>query len=605
MTRPTLARLSIVVASFIALVSSSSCINPSEPFPVPSLSHDDPRLQTLFSNLDDSIKNVIAQGKAPWNTTVTSFAIEVTSAKNTLWRHYHTAPELGNYTALPNSFQVDGEKAFRIASISKVFTTLAALLLEQSGKLNMRDPVTKYLPDLINGNTEGGIPWGKISLESLASQLSGIFREYGQDDFSDGLVRRIYGIEYDALAMGLPPLDEKDLPTCGINHETSKTCSRGDIINGSRKRTRVFPPNFKSSYSNVAFMLLGFVIENVTGKDYQSALDELILKPLDMQKTTVKKPDDADGVIPAMRNDWNYVAGAYDPTAGLYSTSSDLSKFLRSILNFELLDEATTNAWFKPHSWSSSLRSVFGMPWEISRTTDLLQDSDRGVSIITKAGGLPGYSLHIVLVPEFDLGFTILVAGKYEALQWLDNEVIGKVFRSVETVAREQTSENYAGLYRAYRINSSIELEVNGGSGLVVKSWSSNGTDFLAEYMFTKTGKREAGQGRVQLMPTRTRNSNGDERWRALFVPVLTEVKLPIDGCMINDVDSLMYGGKSIEELVFLFGRDGKATGIELPALRITLHKDIASVRGKGFGSLWKQFQQMLGVKRMVGVDEL
>lgn len=600
----TLAKLSLTVAPLLALVSSS-CINPSEPLPIPSLSHDDAKVQSLFSDLDDSITGLIAQGKAPWNTTVTSFAIEVTSAKDTLWRHYHTAPKLGNYTALNKPFQVDGQKAFRIASISKVFTTLAALLLEQSGKLNMRDPVTKHLPDLIRGNNEGGIPWDKISLESLASQLSGIFREYGQDDLSDGLVREKYGVEYDALAVGLPPLNEEDLPTCGLNHETSKTCAREEIIKGSKKRTPVFPPNMKSSYSNMAYILLGFVIETVSGKDYQTALDELILRRLGMQQTTVKRPNDSDGVIPAVKNDWNYVAGAYDPTGGLYSTSSDLSRFLRSILNFELLDEATTHAWFQPHSWSSSLRSAFGMPWEISRSTDLLQDTDRGVSLITKAGALAGYSLHIVLVPEFDLGFTVLVAGEYEALKWLDNEVVTKVFGGIETIAREQTSENFAGLYRADGIDSSIELEVNGGSGLIVKSWLSNGTDFLAEYVFLKTSKRGAEQGRVQLIPVKTRDSKGGERWRASFVPPLTETKVPIDGCMINDVDSLMYGGESLEELVFLRDGNGKATGIELPALRITLHRDTGRIKGKSFRSVWNQLQQILGVKHAVSADEL
>ena len=68
-----------------------------------------------------------------------------------------------------------------------------------------------------------------------------------------------------------------------------------------------------STYSNVAFILLGSVLENVTGKTYQEVLDSWILQPLDMRRTTVEKPLDSEGVIPAIKNDWYYIAGAYDP----------------------------------------------------------------------------------------------------------------------------------------------------------------------------------------------------------------------------------------------------------------------------------------------------
>lgn len=89
--------------------------------------------------------------------------------------------------------------------------------------------------------------------------------------------------------------------------------SLSDIIQGSRKRPPVFEPNYKSTYSNIAFILLGFVLETVTGKEYQEAISSSILDPLGMHHTTVKRPKDSMGVIPATRNDWAYVAGAYDP----------------------------------------------------------------------------------------------------------------------------------------------------------------------------------------------------------------------------------------------------------------------------------------------------
>lgn len=580
------------------------CINPSEPFPAPHLTPKDLNVQKLFSGLDTSIQRVISNGDAPWRTNITSFAIEITSAENTVWQHYHTAPKMGNYST-SKSINVDGEKAFRIASISKVFTTLALLLLEQQDRLNFRDSITRYLPELAEKGNEGGVRWSEISLESLASQLSGIPREYGQSDLSDGLVRQSYGTEQDALSMGFPPLSNKDLPTCGANHETSKTCSRKDIIDGFKRRPPVFLPNFKSSYSNTAYILLGFVIENVTGKTYQGALEDLILNPLGMHRTTVQKPPDSEGVIPAIKSDWNYIAGAYEPTGGLYSTSLDLSIFLRSIINHELLSEANTNAWLKPRSWSSSLQMAYGMPWEIFRLTNLLEDTDRGMSLITKAGALFGYYLHIVLVPEYHLGLTILVAGEYEALKWLDNEVITKAIRGIEEIARSQTNEKYAGLYKAAHLESSLELEVHGGAGLVVKSWVSNGSDFLDEYIFLQTGKRGLGQGRVQLVPANIRRSNGGESWRATFVPATTKTESPIDGCLMNDVDSLMYGERGVQDVVFMSGRSGMITGIELPALRVALAKDSQHSQTRTSPSIWHRFQNFIGLSDGVKAREL
>ena len=75
----------------------------------------------------------------------------------------------------------------------------------------------------------------------------------------------------------------------------------------------MFAPNYKSSYSNIAFILLGFILEQVAGKSYQDLLSSSILDPLGMNHTTVRRPNSSMGVIPATYNDWAYVAGAYDP----------------------------------------------------------------------------------------------------------------------------------------------------------------------------------------------------------------------------------------------------------------------------------------------------
>ncbi len=175
-SRSALCTVMLMILTLLFSRFAISCINPSEPFPAPILKPDGIDVRSIFQSLEARLAQIVSDGKAPWNTSVTSFAIEVTSAKTTLWRSYHTAPQLGEYPDSQN-ITVDGDKAFRIASISKVFTVLAILLQQQEGNLSMKDPVTKYIPELAEGSNDGGTQWDRISLDSLASQLSGVARE--------------------------------------------------------------------------------------------------------------------------------------------------------------------------------------------------------------------------------------------------------------------------------------------------------------------------------------------------------------------------------------------------------------------------------------------
>lgn len=171
-----LVRSLVILAAIPAAVVPYSCFEPSEPLPAPTLDPRSPELVQLFSGLNATIQNILTKDFPPWNATITSFAIEVASADEGLWRSYHTAPLLGDYPdGKPTN--VTGDTAFRIASISKVFTVLAILLQQQAGNLSMKDPVTEYLPDLRGNVIEDGVQWDYISLESLASQLSGVPRE--------------------------------------------------------------------------------------------------------------------------------------------------------------------------------------------------------------------------------------------------------------------------------------------------------------------------------------------------------------------------------------------------------------------------------------------
>ena len=255
-------------------------------------------------------------------------------------------------------------------------------------------------------------------------------------------------------------------------------------------------------------------------------------------------------------------------------------------MSHQLLDVATTNVWLKPRSYSSSISFTYGMPWEILRTDQILTDSDRGITLFTKSGGLEGYTSQFIHIPEYELGLTILVAGESRALNWLREKVIPPLIRGVEQITRDQTDERYAGTYKTPNVddlNSSVVLEVQIEDGrchgLVLTSWVSNGTDFLLEYSGLATGVRDLDRGKAQLVPSNVNRDKYHEAWMLDFLSskVLTEPSAVADTCLINDVDTLMYGDRSLQEFLFISDVNGDINSVELPAFRVTLRKESMS----------------------------
>ena len=78
-------------------------------------------------------------------------------------------------------------------------------------------------------------------------------------------------------------------------------------------RIKVFSPNDHSTYSNVAFSLLGMALENVTGTSYSDIITQSILVPLKMENTGTSKPKDSAGIIPWGPNSWDQDLGADAP----------------------------------------------------------------------------------------------------------------------------------------------------------------------------------------------------------------------------------------------------------------------------------------------------
>ncbi|EHY55959.1 uncharacterized protein HMPREF1120_04068 [Exophiala dermatitidis NIH/UT8656] len=244
----------------------------------------------------------------------------------------------------------------------------------------------------------------------------------------------------------------------------------------------------------------------------------------------------------------------------------------------------------------------------------VLGNHDRVVTFITKAGGLPGYSTIIILVPEYELGITILTAGSEPALLDLLREAVTvPLIRAADEVARRQTESIYAGTYEytdtdrngnnSDHLNSSLTLTYSTAHGLEITHFISNGTDVLAAipaYFHLDTNNNIYHLQTVPTTFTRSplddgnEDENNGERWRILL---LSEPRrdhdhdhktttaghgVPVwDDFCITNIDMMAYAGKPFNELVFrnkiTTGTDGSSSfkfgTVELTGFRVSLDR--------------------------------
>ncbi|KAJ3547863.1 hypothetical protein NM208_g1301 [Fusarium decemcellulare] len=508
----------------------------------------------LHGNLTASLNNAIRKLTSTdgiWNKTTTSFSVQLTSSEKTFFTFHQTAPLL-NTTGVG---KVNGETIYRVASITKVFTTLALLLQEG---LDLDDPVSKYVPELQEIRR-----YKAITLRMLASQLSGIHREGYTFDLA------MLNPLQDLHALGFPdvPLDPST-PLCDTLD--SPLCTRAQFFQDLENHAFVWQPGQRAAYSNPGFILLGFALENITNMKYEDIISQEITKPLGLSSATGLKPQDISNSIIPVDGGFEWMTlpiGHNDASAGLYATPNDLARFLRGILCHELLSGPKTDIWLKPAVFTSSPYSAVGMPWEIFRVPS--QNTDLPIDVYTKSGNLPSYAAYVVLIPEYSVGITINAAGpdSYIASRILLEVVVEKAVQGLEDLARTQARVKYAGRYTAGN-GSTVVLDVDPGPGLKIKEWNNNGKSILKAWKELRGGNAAGVDARIYPV-------GDNDRWRVTFEAIPAQDKTgPFkDACETwFSVDQFRYQGLPVDEIVFDIN-NGKVDGLSIPGLRQSLER--------------------------------
>lgn len=252
---------------------------------------------------------------------------------------------------------------FRLGSVTKQFTAASILLLQERGKLNVDDPVKKYM-------TEAPTAWEKITIYHLLTHTSGIpsftsFPEYAK---------------WEPFAT-----------------------TAAEAVARFRDKPLDFAPGEKWSYSNSGYLLLGYLIERITGSSYEKFVRENIFTPLGMKDSGY---DSNSAVIPRRAAGYSqgkdglenagFVHMSIPQAAGaLYSTTEDLLKWEQGLFGGKLLSAASLERMITP--------------FKSGYACGLAVETKDGHKVIQHGGGIEGFNTQLTFYPDDKL--TVVVLG--------------------------------------------------------------------------------------------------------------------------------------------------------------------------------------------------
>ncbi len=272
------------------------------------------------------------------------------------------------YANLEERTLIDADTAFRLASVSKQFTTMAVMLLEEEGRLGYDDPVSRYLPQLS--------PYAAVTFRQLMTHTGGLPEYYDVIDTSGGMPSNA-----DALAL------------LATMHGT------------------VFTPGERYEYSNPGYDVLASLVAAVSGMDFPAFVHERIFAPLGMEGTLAhdhtrpEVPHRAIGYAPG-ENGAGYVLDNDDPlngivgSGGVFSTLNDLYRWDQALYGSALVSESTMEEAFTRARLNDGRTIDYGFGWRI--------DEHAGHLRVRHGGSWVGFRNHLARCPEERFSVIIL-----------------------------------------------------------------------------------------------------------------------------------------------------------------------------------------------------
>jgi CubicO group peptidase (beta-lactamase class C family) len=251
---------------------------------------------------------------------------------------------------------------FRLGSITKQFTAASILLLEERGKLKLDDPIKKFVPDAPG-------EWDRITIYNLLTHTSGIPNFTSLPD-------------YKSLKLDEMPV--------------AKT------IATVRDKPLDFLPGEKMSYSNSGYLVLGHVIETVTGASYEKFVTDNIFTPLGMKDSgydsnTAIIARRAAGYMPSAAGPVNagFIHMSIPHAAGaLYSTTEDLLRWEQGLFGGKVVSPASL--------------AKMTTPFKNDYALGVVVQTASGRKVVQHGGGIDGFNTFLAYYPDDKLTVAVL-----------------------------------------------------------------------------------------------------------------------------------------------------------------------------------------------------
>lgn len=348
------------------------------------------------------------------------------------------------YSDLESKTPVDPKNTiFRIASVSKTFTSAAVMQLVEQGKVDLKADFQTYVKGLEFDN-----PFDKpVTVENLLTHTTGFeIRDPQQEDIHDDFDKSVSMEEYAKLHM--PPV--------------------------------VREPGSAYMYDNFAFLLLGMIVENVSGEPFESYMQQHIFKPLGMDNSSFMLNGKFKNQLATSYDAGHNPLDLYSlsptpmPQGGMLSTAEDIGNFMIAFLNDGVKDnkriwkESTVKSM---EQYRSSIHPLLPNTTYGFEAAFQLPGAGSSSKIITKAGDIIGFSSYLFLIPEQNAG-VFLTYNQTGALRNFFYPAFIRTFfpQYAEPVKFKdytpQTADEpqrFAGLYADLRLSTIVSSLKDGG----------------------------------------------------------------------------------------------------------------------------------------------
>jgi D-alanyl-D-alanine carboxypeptidase len=263
---------------------------------------------------------------------------------------------------------IEADMVFRIGSITKQFTSAAVFMLIEQGKLNLDDPIEKFLPDYpTHGHT--------ITVQHLLNHTSGIKSYTAMPEFWK---------------------------------DQAKAFSLTELVDFFKNQPMDFAPGTRWSYNNSGYVLLGAIIEKAAGVEYGAFLQKNIFEPLDMANTYFDNPT---RIIPRRVSGYSKEPGGlvnaayismFSPHAAgaLASTVDDLARWNAALDAYVLLRPETLQRAWLPCTLADGSSITYACGWAVGEWA--------GWQWVEHGGGINGFSCHALRIAAEDVFVVVL-----------------------------------------------------------------------------------------------------------------------------------------------------------------------------------------------------